>query len=95
MIQKLAAEFLGTFFFIAVILFAGHAIPIGIALAVCIFMTATISGGNLNPAVSTVMFAKGALDGRTYTGYVVSQILGGLLALVLYRAVESRNKANA
>ena len=87
MIQKFVAEFLGTFFFLAVILATGEAVPIGIALAAAIFMTAKVSGGNLNPAVSTMLFAKGALDATTYIGYVIAQILGGLMALFFYKAI--------
>jgi aquaporin Z len=86
MLQKLLAEFLGTFFFLAVILATGEAIPIAIALGAAIFMTAKVSGGNLNPAVSTMLFAKGDLDAATYIGYIVAQVLGGLAALLFYTA---------
>lgn len=86
MFTKFLAEFLGTFFFLAVILATGEAIPIAIALGAAIFLTAKISGGNLNPAVSTMLFAKGDLDAPTFIGYVVSQVLGGLAALAFYKS---------
>lgn len=84
MLLKFIAEFIGTFFFLSVILATGEAIPISIALGASIFLTSKISGGNLNPAVSTMLFAKGDLDAPTYIGYVISQVLGGLLALMFY-----------
>jgi aquaporin Z len=84
MIVKVLAELVGTFFFLSVILATGEAIPIGIALAAGIFMTAKMSGGHLNPAVSTMLFAKGDIDASTYIAYVIAQIIGGLLALSFF-----------
>uniref|UniRef100_A0A6C0BGY2 Major intrinsic protein n=1 Tax=viral metagenome TaxID=1070528 RepID=A0A6C0BGY2_9ZZZZ len=84
MIVKILAELVGTFFFLSVILATGEAVPIGIALAAAIFMTAKMSGGHLNPAVSTMMFAKGNIDASTYIAYVIAQIIGGLLALFFF-----------
>lgn len=92
MIKKLLAEFLGTFFFLGVILATGEAVPIGIALAAAIFLTAKVSGGNLNPAVSTMLFAKGSLDAATYIGYVIAQVLGGLMALLFYKVAIDTKK---
>lgn len=86
MFVKFLAEFLGTFFFLAVILATGEALPIAIALGAGIFMTAKVSGGNLNPAVSTMLFAKGDLDASTFIGYVIAQVLGGLAALAFYNS---------
>ena len=83
-VAHVLAELVGTFFFLGVILATGEAIPIGIALAAAIFLTAKVSGGHLNPAVSTMMFAKGKIDLITFVSYVVAQILGGLLALFFY-----------
>jgi aquaporin Z len=84
MFVKILSEFLGTFFFLSVILATGEAIPIAIALGAAIFLTAKVSGGNLNPAVSTMLFAKGDLDAATFIGYVIAQVLGGLAALFFY-----------
>ena len=86
MLTKFISEFIGTFFFLAVILATGEAIPIAIALGGAIFLTAKISGGNLNPAVSTMLFAKGDLDAPTYIGYVIAQVLGGLAALLFFKS---------
>lgn len=86
MFDKILSEVLGTFFFLSVILATGEAIPIALALAAAIFFTAKISGGHLNPAVSVMMFAKGTIDAVTLATYVIAQVIGGLLALVFYRA---------
>lgn len=92
MLLKLFTEFIGTFIFLSVIILTGEAIPIGLSLAVMIYFGGRISGGNFNPAVSTMFFAKGDLDVVTFIGYVIAQILGGLLALFFYRAAYGSSK---
>lgn len=88
----LIVEFLGTFFFLSVIIVTGQAFPIGLALAISIFFGGHISGGHFNPAVSTMMFAKGAIRLEQYIGYVVAQVLGGLVALMFYNATKNIKK---
>ena len=83
--QKYLAEFLGTMFFVYVILATGNPLAIAAALALVIFMTAAISGGHINPAVSVVMAAKGRISTSELIPYVVSQIFGGLVALEIYK----------
>jgi aquaporin Z len=87
-VASVIAELVGTFFFLGVILATGEAIPIGIALAAAIFLTAKVSGGHLNPAVSTMLFAKGQIDMVTFISYVIAQVLGGLLALFFYTYIK-------
>lgn len=74
-------EFIGTFVFLSVILWSGEAIPIGAALATAIFMGGAVSGGNFNPAVSTMMFLRGTMPLGKTLGYVVMQLLGAFAAL--------------
>lgn len=83
--QKYLAEFLGTLFFVYVILATGNPLAIAAALALAIFMTAGISGGHINPAVSVVMAAKGRISTNELIPYVVAQIFGGLVALEVYK----------
>lgn len=78
------AEFIGTFVFLSVVLATGQAIPIAATLLSVIYFSSHISGGHINPAISTIMFVKGALPSDKYIGYVFAQILGGLLALYFY-----------
>ena len=85
MMQKYLAEFLGTLFFVYVILATGNPLAMAAALALAIFMTASISGGHINPAVSIVMAAKGRISTNELIPYVVAQIFGGLVALEVYK----------
>jgi aquaporin Z len=84
-LTKFVAEFVGTFVFLGVILATGEAIPIAIALAAVIFLFAKVSGGNFNPAVSAMLYAKGDLNSTQLGAYVVAQVLGGLAALAWFK----------
>ena len=79
------AEFLGTGFFVYVILATGNPLAIGAALALIILITSNISGGHINPAVSVVMASVGKIDTSDLIPYIVSQILGGLVAFEVYK----------
>ena len=88
MINKLLAEFLGTMFFLYVILATGDAVAIGLALMIAIFILGKVSGGNFNPAVSVMLAMAGKLSMKDLAPYVVAQVLGGLAALELYKRVK-------
>ena len=79
------AEFIGTGLFVYVILATGNPLAIGAALALIILLTANISGGHINPAVSVVMASVGKIDTSDLIPYILSQILGGLVALEVYK----------
>ena len=85
MFNKFLIEFLGTLFFLYIIISTGSAIAIGAALALVIYLGGKISGGNFNPAVSVMMVMAGKLPKQDLIGYILAQILGGLAALELYK----------
>ena len=86
--NKYIVEFLGTLFFLYVILATGNALAIGAALALAILVGGNISGGNFNPAVSVMMVAAGKLPKNDLLPYVLAQVAGGLAALELYKRVK-------
>ena len=83
--NKYLVEFLGTAFFLYVILASGNAFVIATALAIAIMVGGKVSGGNYNPAVSIMMAAKGSLAKSDVLPYIVAQVLGGLVALQLHK----------
>ena len=85
MMNKFVVEFLGTMFFLYVILASGNPLAIGLALVVAILVGGKISGGNFNPAVSVMMTAAGKLNKNDLLPYIVAQVAGGLAALELYK----------
>jgi aquaporin Z len=88
MLNKYLVEFLGTLFFVYVILATGNAIAIGAALAIVIMIGGSISGGNFNPAVSVAMVAAGRLSSSELLPYILAQVGGGFIALELYKRVK-------
>lgn len=83
--QKYLAEFIGSIVFIYIILATGNPLAIGATLALVILLTSSISGGNMNPAVSIVMASAGKLPVADLVPYCIAQIMGGLVALELYK----------
>jgi glycerol uptake facilitator-like aquaporin len=82
---KYLAEFTGTLFFIYVILATGNPLAIGAALALAIILTSNISGGHINPAVTIAMASYDKIDTSDILPYIVAQVLGGLVALEIYK----------
>lgn len=88
MLNKYLAEFLGTLFFVYIILATGNAIAIGAALAIAVMVAGTISGGHINPAVSVAMVAAGKMSSSDLLPYILAQIAGGMVALELFKRVK-------
>jgi aquaporin Z len=82
------AEFLGTLFFVYIIVSTGNPLAIGAALALVILMTSSISGGHINPAVSIVMASAGKINIDDLVPYVLAQVFGGLTALQIYKRMK-------
>jgi aquaporin Z len=92
--NKYICEFIGTFFLVSTVghtVIGGGAGPlaplaIGSILMVMIFATGHISGGHLNPAVTLAVWLRGKCDTKDVPGYMIAQILGGVVAafIVLY-----------
>lgn len=82
-------EFLGTVFFIYVILATGNALMIGAALALVILIGLKASSiASYNPAVTTVLYTMGKINGSEFLFYVLTELFGGLVALELYKRVK-------
>lgn len=85
--KAILVEFIGTFFFLYVILATGNYIAIGAALALAIYLGGGISGGNFNPAVTIMMIAAKKQRMDTALPYIVAQVAGGFAALALYQRI--------
>lgn len=82
---KYLVEFLGTTFFVYIILATGNPLAIGAALALVILLASSISGGHINPAVSIVMASAGKISTAELIPYILAQVFGGLVALEIYK----------
>lgn len=102
------AEFVGTFGFVfigvgSVIALSdagpygmlGVPIAHGLALAVMISATASVSGGHINPAVSIGAWLANKIKFGDMLGYIVGQLAGGVIALyALEKALPSGTAAS-
>ena len=80
-------EFLGTFLFLSVVVSTTNPLLISGALLTVILLIGKISGCHVNPAISVMLWAKGALSNQDLLGYVLAQITGGLAALAAYKTL--------
>ena len=60
--------------------FAGVALAFGLTVVTMAFAIGHVSGCHLNPAVSIGLWAGGRFDAGKLLPYIVSQVLGGLVA---------------
>lgn len=86
--KAIVAEFLGTLFFLSIILNVVADTSIGvfaiaIGLLAAIYFAGGVSGGHFNPAVSVMMYMKGKLPADMTILYIIAQITGALSAIIL------------
>ncbi|MEG8023120.1 aquaporin Z [Sphingomonas aerolata] len=103
--RRLAAEIIGTFWLVlggcgAAVIAAGTGVPgtigmAGVALAFGLtvftmaFAVGFISGGHFNPAVSVGLTVAGRFPARDLPGYVIAQVIGGILGSAAIAALAS------
>jgi aquaporin Z len=102
--KKLGAEFIGTFWLVfggcgsAVLAaafpgfgigFAGVALAFGLTVLTMAFAIGHISGCHLNPAVSIGLWAGGRFKGSELLGYIVAQVIGGIVAAFVLFIIAS------
>src|SRR5262249_10129651 len=97
--RKLAAELFGTFALVftgtgaivvndvsnGTVSHVGIALTFGLVVLAMIYALGDVSGAHLNPAVTLGFLVARRFDGRLVVPYVVSQLLGAVLASVTLR----------
>lgn len=84
----LLAELIGTFILAgAVIALQGSVLLVAFAFTVAILATMTLSGGHLNPAISLAAWVTRRISGWRALGYIIAQVLGAMLALLVAHAL--------
>jgi len=94
--KKYAAEFIGTFvltfmgcgsaMFLGCDITGGHlavALTFGLSIVAMAYVIGGVSGCHINPAVSIAMLLDKRLSAIVFTGYVISQISGAIVAAYL------------
>jgi len=99
LVRPITAEFVATALFVlagagAVVMNAVSANTLGplavglvhgVALAILVSMTLSISGGHLNPAVTVALLVAGKVDRRTAGLYVLAQLAGAVVGALLVK----------
>lgn len=87
MLGAYIAEFVGTFILAAVaVLSQGQPLFVGFALIAIVLTIGMLSGSHVNPLITVGAWVTRKISGLRALGYVVAQILGGLLAFVVVSA---------
>jgi len=60
--------------------FLGVALAFGLTVVAMAYGIGSISGAHLNPAVSVGVFCAGRMNAKDLCGYIVAQIIGGIIA---------------
>lgn len=87
--KKYAMEFVGTLLFVFSIfcIIASSStlggLAIGLSLTMLVYMGATVSGANYNPAITLGLYLRKKLTATTALWYIVSQLLGAIVAYYL------------
>ncbi|HJQ27423.1 MAG TPA: aquaporin Z [Blastocatellia bacterium] len=96
--KKYIAEMIGTFVLVfggcgsAVLAgekigFLGVSLAFGLTLLTMAYAIGPISGCHINPAVTIGLLVSKKMDSRDVAGYIVAQIIGGILAAALLLAI--------
>jgi glycerol uptake facilitator-like aquaporin len=79
-------EFIGTFVFFYVIANVGDPLSIAAAFFGAVVFAAKVSGANLNPGVSFMMYLLKRIDATTLLQYALVQLLAGTCVVVLHNS---------
>lgn len=93
MFNEYVAEAVGSFIFFTIILTKEDATMIAVALLIGILIASVASQGHLNPAVTTMAYMNGKMDGEKSVGYIASQLVGAVAAVQWTRYAGSSAKA--
>jgi aquaporin Z len=94
--RKYVVEFIGAFFLMSAVgmatLTGSVFVPLaaGGMLMVMIYAGGHISGGHYNPAVTAAVLVRGRIGIGDAAGYWIAQVIGGVVAGVVARAVVNR-----
>jgi len=86
--QEFIVEYLGSVFFLYVVISTSGAIAplaIGAALALSIYLGGPISGGNFNPAVTVMQALAKKQPMRLVAPYLIAQLAAAFTVVELYK----------
>lgn len=63
------------------------ALAFGLSIVAMAYSIGNISGCHINPAVSLGVYMNGGMSAKDFAGYVIAQVLGGIVAALLLAAI--------
>lgn len=88
LMNKLAAEFIGTLFLCSIALLSRNPLAIGFTLAALMYGLGYISGGHFNPAISLAVWLRGKMGREEMLRYMAAQLAGGLAACAVFKLLQ-------
>jgi aquaporin Z len=85
-------EFIATFIFLSIIIITNNPIAIAVALLAMLYFSGNITGGHINPAITTMFYIKGDIKLNDTIFYIGSQFLGAIAAYYFYIKIYLPNK---
>jgi aquaporin Z len=86
--REYIVEYLGTVFFLYVVIVTGNAFAIGAALAMAIYLGGPISGGHFNPAVTFLMVLAGKAPINVLAPYLIAQLFAALTVWQIHKRLQ-------
>lgn len=87
LVAALIAEFVGTFLLAAgVIVTSGQSLSVFFIIIAAVLAVGAISGGYINPALTIAAWVTRRISLLRAVGYIIAQVLGAMLALVILSA---------
>jgi len=86
--REYVVEYLGTVFFLYVVVVTQNAFAIGAALALCIYLGGAISGGNFNPASTLLMVLTGKEPSHVLAPYIIAQLAAVFTVHQIYKRLK-------
>ncbi len=93
--KRYTMEFIGTMFLVLAVGLTGDPLAIGFVLMGMIYMGGHISGAHYNPAITLSIWMRGKLESKYIAGYMISQVLGAVVAGVFCYLFQGKTFAPA
>ena len=81
-------EFIGTFFFLSVIIITNNPLAVGLALSSMVWFGSKVSGGHFNPAVNLMMLLNKKINMTQFIGQTLAQFVGAVAAYCYYKQIK-------
>jgi glycerol uptake facilitator-like aquaporin len=87
-VLPLLSEYFGTFLLTLSILTISNPLIVGLIFSAILYLTAGVSGGSMNPAISVVMFMKNKLGSQELLKYIFVEVAAAVSAFYIFKLIK-------